>query len=166
MAEPPPVTPGAAARLGRGAAQGRRPADPDGPPGRSFAWVPEAAHGPTGLASGRGRMMVERIASRERSAIPAPHEEYQMSRKTKVGSVTWGENLATAVLFDDETWSVTVGGREIPGLAASMANFYADAYAGPQDGPYGRKILFELAERMKGTLILEDGPPPDYFVTY
>jgi hypothetical protein len=80
--------------------------------------------------------------------------------KRLIGRVVWGDTMTTAALFDDGTWEATIDGKPIPIITASLMARFADAYRGPQDGRFGRKILHELAAEMDGTLALED---EDYF---
>jgi hypothetical protein len=77
-----------------------------------------------------------------------------------VGRVVWGDEMTTASLYADGSWDVSIDGKPVPAIAASLSSVYADAYRGPQDGPFGWKILTELADRMGGTLILEDDESP------
>jgi hypothetical protein len=82
-----------------------------------------------------------------------------MSKPRRVGRVVWGDAMITAALYADRTWEVTVDGEALPALAASLTALYDDSYEGPQDGPYGRKILAELAAAKNGTLVLDDDDP-------
>ncbi len=74
-----------------------------------------------------------------------------------IGRVTWGDDAyrRTAVLHEDGTW--TVG--DDPILAATLRSLYEDAYAGPQDGPYGVKVLHQVAAEFGGTVELESKQP-------
>ena len=80
--------------------------------------------------------------------------------RTLIGRVVWGEAMTTASLFSDGRWSVAIDGREVPALTRAISAAHPTAGAGPQDGPFGRKVLTELAAAMRGTLVLEDGPMP------
>jgi hypothetical protein len=83
--------------------------------------------------------------------------------KELVGRVLWGEEMLSASLFADGTWEVADGdGHPIPLAAATFARIYGDSYQGPQDGRPGVKALTELAANVRGTLVLEDQPLPDF----
>lgn len=70
--------------------------------------------------------------------------------KETIGTVTWPNDGPVATLHVDGSWSVP--GREWtePGLKLALS----DAYAGPQDGPFGAAALSELAEMVGGTVKL------------
>ena len=86
-----------------------------------------------------------------------------------IGTVTWGGDPITTVatLHDDRTWSVTqtVRGETIedPQTAEFLALTYEEHYEGPSDGPYGVRILYELAQERNGTVWYEPkkSAPPD-----
>ena len=68
-----------------------------------------------------------------------------------IGTVTWQTGIVknVATLHDDRTWSVTqsAGDETIddPQMADFLALKYRDHYQGPSDGPYGARILNDLA---------------------
>ena len=78
-----------------------------------------------------------------------------------IGTVTWQTGIVTnvATLHDDRTWSVTQSdGRETlddPLQADFLQATYANHYQGPSDGPYGARILNELAAKKSGTVWFE-----------
>ncbi len=76
-----------------------------------------------------------------------------------VGQVVWGDGGASAALYDDGRWDVSIDGKTDAAATRIIAARYGDAYAGPQDGRFGVKILNELAASVNGTVVLEDAEP-------
>lgn len=69
-----------------------------------------------------------------------------------IGWVTWGDSPVVATLVGRDAWRVTLGGEDRPDIAATLAERYSDAYAGPSDGAYGHRILRELARKVDGEM--------------
>ena len=78
-----------------------------------------------------------------------------------IGTVTWTRDPITTVatLHDDRTWTATqtVRGETVdaPEVAGFLAATYEDHYQGPSDGPYGVRILNELAAERHGVVWFE-----------
>lgn len=100
--------------------------------------------------------------------------------KSPIGSVTWytGGLRRVAILRSDRSWDVLfevptgeddagpTAMEPQPDLAGGFRLTRSDAYAGPSDGPYGAKILRELARQYGGTVHLEPRPPDPPGVIY
>lgn len=83
-----------------------------------------------------------------------------MSESGRIGFVSYAGGLVLAELLGENRWRVTVAGQNRPQMERTFAELYADAYAGPQDGHYGQRILNDLAERLRGVAVYEGPTAP------